>query len=101
MATCLQSKNSKVPPNNFRANLTQINNRKHSNGNGKNVVRKNHKRKNGNGNHSKNGNGNHNRNHKKKFDNGRNNKNAWKTRPPTRDKLERCVGLILISMYKK
>ena len=57
--------NSKVPPNNFGANLTQINNGKHSNGNGKNIVRKNQKHKNGNGNHSKNGNGNHNRNSKK------------------------------------
>ena len=92
--------NSKVPPNNFRANLTQINKGKHSNGNGKNVVRKNQKHKNGNSNHSKNRNKNNNRNHKKKFNNGRNNEKAWKTRPPTRDKLERCVGSILICVQE-
>ena len=88
--------NSKIAPNNFGANLTQINNRKHSNGNGKNVARKNQKHKNGNGNHSKNGNRNHNRKHKKKIKNGRNNKNAWKTRQPTRNTFERHVGLVLI-----
>ena len=44
----------KVHPNNFGANLTQINKGKHSNGNGKNVVRNNQKHKNGNGNHPKN-----------------------------------------------
>ena len=66
----------KIPPNNLGVNLTQINNGKHSNRNGKNIVRRNQEHKNGNGNHPKNGNGNHNHNHKKKIDKGRNNKNA-------------------------
>ena len=77
--------------NHSRNHKKKINNGKHSNRNGKNVVRKNQKHKNGNGNHPKIGNRNHNRNHEKKIDNRRNNKNAWKTRPPTRDNLERCV----------
>ena len=59
---------SKVPPNNFGANLTQFNNGKHSNSNGKAVVKKNQKHKNGNGNHFEGGNRNNNGNRKKKFD---------------------------------
>ena len=93
------SSDTKVPPNHFGANLTQFTNGKQVNGNHKSPVKKNGKYKNGKGNHFKNSNRGNNCDNKKKSENRRNNKNAWKIQPPNKVELDEYVGQTLV--YKK